>query len=178
MVRTMSQPDASSPDELDQQVARLLTAPGDPLKDPDAIKALGLLRSRIGQDVIFISRFEGGHRIIELVEEAPGHTVLRKGDEAPLEDSWCYSVATGRMPEFVLDAREWIESGAVPPIDIPVGTHMSTPIKLANGAVFGMLCAFSEEVQSSATPNDLARLRLAAEWLGQRLSQAPAGSGH
>ncbi|MBK0391992.1 histidine kinase [Ramlibacter algicola] len=174
----MSRPDTptTAPDELDRQVAQLLGAPGDPLKDPDAIKALGLLRDRIGQDVIFVSRFDGGHRIIELVEEAPGHTVLRNGDEAPLEETWCYSVATGRMPEFVLDAREWIESGAVPQVDIQIGTHISTPITLANGAVYGMLCAFSEEVQSSATPNDLARLRLAAQWLGERLSQAPAGT--
>lgn len=160
------------PDDTDAEVAQLLgNAGSDPLEDPETLRALAKLRLKLGQDVIFVSRFEGGSRILELVESEPEIVSFLQGSVEPLERSWCYSVVTGRLPEFVLDPQGWIDSGVVPAAAMPLGTHISTPIRLDGGIVYGMLCAFSNSVVDGSTSNDLHRLRLAAESLGKRLSQ-------
>jgi len=167
-----AQPLDYTPDDLDREVADLLKADaGDPLDDPATLRALAKLRLEIGQDVIFVSRFQGGNRVLELVESAPATVSFLQGTMDPLQDSWCYSVVSGRLPEFVLDAKSWIEAGVVPTPPLKIGTHISTPIRLNDGTVYGTLCAFSSNVVADATPNDLARLRLAAQWLGERLAQ-------
>lgn len=161
-----------TPDELDAEVAQLLQGDAtDPLEDPATLRALAKLRLKLGQDVIFVSRFQGDTRVIALVESEEATVSFLQGKIDPLDQSWCYSVVSGRLPEFVLDARSWVERGAVPAPRIHIGTHISTPIRLEDGAVFGTLCAFSGDVVSGSATSDLARLRLAAEWLGRRLSQ-------
>lgn len=161
-----------APDDLDAEVAQLLQGhEGDPLDDPATLRALAKLRLEIGQDVIFVSRFQDDTRVIELVESEPATVSFLQGTIDPLQQSWCYSVVSGRLPEFVLDARSWIEAGVVPAPGLEIGTHISTPIRLADGTVFGTLCAFSGDVVADSTPNDLSRLRLAAQWLGRRLAQ-------
>lgn len=109
--------------------------------------------------------------MIALVQSEPATVSFLQGTIDPLEQSWCCSVVSGRLPGFVLDARSWIEAGVVPAAGMKIGTHISTPIRLHDGTVFGTLCAFSSEVVADSTINDLSRLRLAAEWLGQRLAQ-------
>ena len=162
----------NQPDDVDVELAQLLgNAGSDPLEDPATLRALGKLRLKLGQDVLFVSRFEGGSRILELVESEPGVVSFLQGTSEQLERSWCYSVATGRLPELVLDAQGWIDSGVVAPAALPIGTHLSTPIRLKDGAVFGMLCAFSSRVVDRSTTSDLQRLRLAAQALGERLSR-------
>ena len=161
-----------TPDELDLEVAQLLEGgAGDPLEDPDTLRALAKLRLKIGQDVIFVSSFKGATRVLELVESEPATVSFLQGTMDPLQESWCYSVVGGKLPEFVLDARSWIEAGAVPAPGMKIGTHISTPIRLQDGTVYGTLCAFSGDVVADSTANDLYRLRLAAEWLGKRLAQ-------
>lgn len=161
-----------TPDELDHEVAQLLGGnAGDPLDDPATLRALAKLRLKIGQDVIFVSRFKDDTRVLELVESEPATVSFLQGTIDPLQQSWCYSVVSGRLPELVLDARTWIEAGVVPAPGMKIGTHISTPIRLDDGTVYGTLCAFSSDVVADSTTNDLSRLRLAAEWLGKRLAQ-------
>jgi len=161
-----------TPDDLDHEVAKLLeTATGDPLDDPGTMRALAKLRLKLGQDVIFVSRFRDGTRVLELVESEPATVSFLQGSVDSLQQSWCYSVVSGRLPEFVLDARSWIEAGVVADPGMKIGTHISTPIDLGDGTVYGTLCAFSSDVVADATVSDLSRLRLAAEWLGRRLAQ-------
>lgn len=165
------------PDELDREVALLLgSGAGDPLQDPATLRALAKLRLELGQDVIFVSRFRNETRVIELVESEPAMVSFLQGTVDPLQQSWCYSVVSGRLPELVLDARTWIEAGVVPEPGMTIGTHISTPIRLENGTVFGTLCAFSSDLVADSTANDLSRLRLAAESLGKRLAQVARDS--
>lgn len=67
-----------TPDDLDLEVAQLLqSGVGDPLDDPDTLRALAKLRLQMGQDVIFISSFKGSSRVLELVE-SPAASPLKK----------------------------------------------------------------------------------------------------
>lgn len=131
--------------------------------------ALRALRLDSGMDVAFVSRFEDGKRIIELVDQDPGVVLLPAGTCDSIEHSWCHRVATGALPKLMIDAGSFVECGAAPRVELKIGTHISVPIILGGGHVFGTLCAFSATVNPRAGTLDLHRLQGAAHLLARRI---------
>ena len=93
------------------------------------------------------------------------------GGSDPLEESWCQRVVEGRLPEVMQDAKPYVASGKAPDPGFPIGTHLSTPVRLAGGAVYGTLCCFSRGVHAGA---DIDRLRYTASLLATKLAPASA----
>lgn len=155
------------PEDLEVQVSELLVATADEsdeLIDRSISDVLRLLRDRMKMDVVFVSQFAEGQRVIRYVDTDPGNPLLAIGDADPLEVSWCQRVVDGRLPEFIPDARRLPASAALlKDIPFPIGTHISTPIVLASGEVYGTLCAFSQTPQGDPDPNDLKVLRYTAK---------------
>lgn len=164
------------PDDLDVTISELLVATSDSA-DPDLPAAvpevLKLLRTRLGMDVAFVSQIANGRRTFMAVDNAPDFTLLQAGMSDPVEESWCQRVVEGRLPERMQDAAAYIASGKAPDPGFPIGTHLSTPVRLSGGAVYGTLCCFSRSICVDA---DIDRLRYTASLLAARL--APADSGH
>lgn len=163
----MADPDSVARHDLEQRIRKLLvaTAEGaDPTLDEAIPQVLRLLRERMRMDVVFVSEFTAGRREFRHVDQAPGHAVLAQGGGDPLEASWCQRVVDGRLPQFVADAST--VGGDTPPPSFPVGTHISTPIVLRDGRVYGTLCAFSFGVNEGATRQDLEILQYAAKLTG------------
>src|SRR5690606_20792099 len=100
----------------------------------------------LDMDVVFVSQFKDQRRTFRVVESKPGNTILKVGLSDPIEESWCQHVVSGRLPQHMVDARPFIERGEAPSTPIPIGTHLSTPILLKDGSVYGTLCCFSHQV--------------------------------
>ncbi|MEG1456161.1 MAG: GAF domain-containing protein, partial [Comamonas sp.] len=66
------------------------------------------------------------------------------------------------------DAAPYIASGQAPDPGFPIGTHLSTPVRLSDGSVYGTLCCFSKGVHPKA---DIELLRHTASLLAGKLSQ-------
>lgn len=131
---------------------------------------LRLLRDRMRMDVVFVSEFVDGQRVMRHLDKSSGAISLANGDSAPLEESWCQRVVDGRLPQFIADAsKEPAAAELLPALPFPIGTHISTPIVLSTGDVYGTLCCFSLQPDSTATANDLARLRLTAQLAAHKL---------
>jgi hypothetical protein len=161
-----------APDAIDVRISELLVATNeaaDPLVDPQVKKALGLYREHLNMDVVFVSQFENHRRTFRVVESKPGNRLLQVGQSDPVEQSWCQHVVTGRLPQLMKDAQPYVDSGAAPRVGIRIGTHLSTPILMKNGNVYGTLCCFSHEVEESVDTKDLQRLQALARALAQRL---------
>lgn len=166
-------PTGFGPDDIEVQVSELLVATADQ-SDAELDQSIGevlkLLRERMGMDVVFVSEFVDGQRVFRKVSQAPGVDLLAAGQGEPLEQSWCKRVVDGRLPQYIADARQ--DPAAAPllrDLTFPIGTHISTPVVLANGEVFGTLCCFSFEPSGRASPDDLSRLKLTARLAAQRL---------
>ena len=167
-------------DDLDEgalqvKVAELLVATADDsdyLIDGAVPEVLRLLRERMKMDVVFVSEFTGGERVFRSIEQPPGQTVLTVGASDPLEESWCQRVVDGRMPELVRDVPTAQARGEVPPAGIPIGTHLSTPIVLEDGQVYGTLCCFSFGVNPGVTQRDVKTLRYTAQLTAQKIAKA------
>ncbi|MCM3563289.1 GAF domain-containing protein [Hydrogenophaga intermedia] len=166
-------PTGFGPDDIEVQVSELLVATADQ-SDAELDQSIGevlkLLRERMGMDVVFVSEFVDGQRVFRKVSQAPGVDLLAEGQGEPLEQSWCKRVVDGRLPQYIADARQ--DPATAPllrDLTFPIGTHISTPVVLANGEVFGTLCCFSFEPSGRASPDDLSRLKLTARLAAQRL---------
>lgn len=155
------------PDDLDVQVSELLVATADgadALIDDSVPFVLGLLRERMQMDVVFVSEFSDGKRLLKHVSAAPGKEVIAAGDSSPLEESWCQRVVDGRLPEFIADTAKVPAAAALAEkLPFPIGTHISTPIVLQDGEVYGTLCCFSFHPKETPNPDDLLRLKYTAQ---------------
>ncbi len=173
MKRNPFAPTGFGPEDIEVQVSELLVATADSTDvelDRSIGEVLKLLRERMGMDVVFVSEFVEGQRVFRHVSQAPGVNAIAKGQGEPLEQSWCQRVVDGRLPQFMADARQ--DPAAAPllkNLSFPIGTHISTPVVLGNGQVYGTLCCFSFEPSGQASPEDLSRLKLTARLAAQRL---------
>ena len=131
-----------------------------------------LLRKQLRMDVVFVSEFVDGERVFRFIDGG-GALGLHAGDSAPLEESYCQRVVEGRMPELVTDARELIARGDLFDPGIPVGAHLSTPVVLADGRVYGTVCCFSAAPQPDLQANALACLRPCARLVARKVDIEP-----
>ena len=161
------------PDDLVVQVSELLVATADAsdeLLDQSISEVLRLLRDRMKMDVVFVSEFTGGQRVMRYVETSPGGPAVAVGDADLLEVSWCQRVVDGRLPEFIPDARQLPASAELlKKLPFPIGTHISTPIVLRDGEVYGTLCTFSMAPKDNPDPNHLKVLRYTAKLAAEKI---------
>lgn len=146
---------------------------------PSVARLLQAIRKHLGMDVAFISEFTQGRRFFRHVEIGQSRLAIRPGDSDPLEESYCLRVVDGRLPELIPDACANAEALTLPATRaVPVGAHLSVPIRLADGRVYGTFCCFSHAPDLTLTERDLRILRvfadLAAEQIQRDLSDREA----
>jgi GAF domain-containing protein len=169
--------DDYQPDDLEVKVSELLVATADGhdrLLDDAVPEVLKLLREKMSMDVVFVSEFIDGKRAFRHVEQTPGQEVIAQGDSEPLEASWCQRVVDGRLPELMPNAEQWMASGAAPRPPFPIGTHLSTPIVMKDGSIYGTLCCFSFGENKHINERDLKNLKFTAKLAAGKIEQEKA----
>lgn len=167
--------DTLDPQSLDVSISELLVATADGYDadmDHRITEVLSLLRRQMDMDVVFVSEFVGGQRLFRFVDNDGAldpSQVPQAGGSGPLEESYCLRIVQGRMPELVRDAAVLVEKGHLPPPPIPVGAHLSTPVVLADGRVYGTVCCFSATAKPDLQAADLTRLKLCARLVGRKI---------
>ena len=164
--------DRLDPADLDLRISELLVATADssdPGIDEAVSDVLHRLRLQMRMDVVFVSEFENGQRVFRFVDAAAHAPRLHVGDSGPLESSFCQRVVDGRLAELVHDAAR---VSGLPATDIPVGAHLSTPIRLTDGSVYGTLCCFSSAPNPQLQQRDLTQLRHCAALVARRVEVA------
>ncbi len=158
------------PEDLQVQIAELLVATADHADDaidPPVQQVLRLLREKLAMDVVFVSEFTHGQRVIRRLEQGP--QLLHVGASDALEASWCHHIVDGRLPRYIADGEKLKAEGRAPATPIRIGTHLSVPIVLRNGEVYGTLCCFSQYVNGKVNADDLKTLAHTAQLTAERL---------
>lgn len=135
---------------------------------------LKVLREHIAMDVVFVSQIADGQRRFVAVDCAPGQEVIKAGMSDPVEESWCHYIVEGRLPMCIEDGKPLIQSGQAPYTPLQIGTHLSVPVVMQDGKVYGTVCAFSFHVHERAMQADLNRLKTVAKLVSQRIGAAKA----
>lgn len=133
-------------------------------------RSLHAIRTHLDMDVAFISEFAQDRRFFRYVDSADQEAVIRVGNSDPLAESYCQRVVDGRLPELMVDAclnDEALTLSATRAL--PVRAHLSVPIRLKNGRLFGTLCCFSSRADHSLTGRDLAMLRVMSDMVADQI---------
>ena len=161
------------PTDLHVTISELMVATADQsddMLDRAITDVLKTLRDRMNMDVVFCSEFVDGRRVFRQVATSGVRQTVSVGDSDELEQSWCQRVVDGRLPRFIADARaDPVASALMDQLPFSIGTHISTPIVLKNGEVYGTLCSFSFSPQDNPNPEDLKTLELTAKLTAMRL---------
>lgn len=135
-------------------------------------KVLQSVRQHLGMEVAYVSEFAGGDSVFRTVD-APGLEVMIKpGDSRPLDDVYCLHILAGRVPELIPDTSE-IEFTASMPITkaVPTGAHVSVPLRMSDGQVYGMFCCLSPHANKSLNERDLQVMRSFADIAAEQIEK-------
>lgn len=132
--------------------------------------ALHSIREHLGMEIAFISEFKSGRRIFRYVDSTEPNPPISVGGSDPLEDSFCQRVVDGRLPELMSDAFQNQHAMSLPVTKaLPVRAHLSVPIRMKSGKVYGTYCCFSSRADQSMNSRDLDMMRIFAELIGRKL---------
>jgi len=124
---------------------------------------LASVRQHLGMETAFISEFVGDHRVFRYLDSATSPPPFAPGDSDPRQQTACEYVAARAMPELVHDCRA---DPTAKRLDVthqlPIGAHMSVPIHLSDGSIYGTFCCFKSTPDHELDERDLAVLRLSA----------------
>ncbi len=157
-------------------LADLISAPSQASIGTEAVdRVVHAIRDHLNMDVAFVSEFRKSDRIFRHVD-ARDRTPIKPGDAAPLEQGYCQRVVDGRLPQLMPDTQRIAAAMALPETQaIPIGAHLSVPIRLADGRVFGTLCCFSFAPDPSLGERDLKMIRVFAELLADQIDRDMQG---
>jgi len=135
---------------------------------------LRIVRKHLRMDVAFISHFREVDRVLEHVD-ADGIAPIHVGQSIPLEEGYCVKVVRGELPELIADTSLLPAAMAIPATTaIPIGSHLSIPVRLESGEIYGTLCCFSHRPDRSLGERDMAMLRALGEVLASRIDEGLA----
>jgi EAL domain-containing protein (putative c-di-GMP-specific phosphodiesterase class I) len=134
-------------------------------------RVLNAIRRHLNMDVAFVSEFREHDRIFHFVD-ADDRSPIRPGDTAPLASGYCQRVIDGRLPQLIRDSHRLPATKLLPETSqLPIGAHLSVPIYLRDGRVYGTFCCFSFAPDESLTARDLQVMKAFAELVADQLEQ-------
>lgn len=134
-------------------------------------QVLRTVRKHLGMDVAFVSHFRETDRVLEHVD-CDGFAPISEGQAIPLEDGYCMKIVRGELPALIADTSLVPAALAMPEtLAIPIGAHLSVPIELASGEIYGTLCCFSREPNLTLGERDLRMIRALGEVLASRIDE-------
>ena len=158
---------------------RVLTATTADGQDSQLGELLAAIRTHLGMEVAFVSEFVDGRRVFRHVDAGSSDILLQPGQCDPLEETYCQRVMDGRLPELMRNARDHAAAAELPvTFELPVGAHLSVPLRLADGRIYGTFCCFSREADTSLTDRDLGTMRAFAQVAALHIGRQLEGSRH
>ncbi|SHF29827.1 EAL domain, c-di-GMP-specific phosphodiesterase class I (or its enzymatically inactive variant) [Kaistia soli DSM 19436] len=148
---------------------RLIAVPNDP--SPQTLQfAIAAIREHLGMKIAYVSTFEGDLTVMRAVD-APGFEHLIKvNDSASLYAVYCRHILAGNLPELITDTSEFPLAMSLPLTEaLPIGSHISVPLRDRNGVAIGMFCCLSPQPNSSLSQRDLQVMRVFADIIGEQV---------
>lgn len=149
-----------------------LGAPTPPAAATLAHRSLEAVRRHLGMDVAYLSEFVGNETHFREVD-APGlEHLIKVGDSKSLEDVYCRHILEGRLPELIPDTADFPLCVSMPiTSQIPIGAHVSVPIRRADGELYGMFCCLSAAPRTELNDRDLHIVRAFATMVAEEMER-------
>ena len=126
----------------------------------DAVEAgvgriLNAIRNHLDMEVAVATEVMPDAVVIRHADAIDGQC-YNVGDSFDPEETYCKRIIDGRLPYLMGDTSCFPEAMRVrATIEAPIGSHISVPLKLSDGRVYGTFCAFSSRPNRSLNDRDL-----------------------
>lgn len=138
----------------------------------DAIieKSLHMIRTHLDMEIGFIARFADNKRIFEYIDSDDVNCPINVGDSDPLNESYCYLIAEGKLEEVIPDVQQNELAKSLTVTDkLHIGSYIGAPIALSNGDLYGSFCCFSTEQDASLRERDASTLKMFAHFISEQI---------
>ncbi|MDQ6834896.1 MAG: GAF domain-containing protein, partial [Actinomycetota bacterium] len=155
----------STPSDAGVYLAELASA-------PTVERAVRSVREFLGMEVAFIGHIIRDSEILETVRGDASSFGLHEGDRLPLADTYCQRVLSGRLPNLIADVRADDRARSLALTQTAdLGAFVSMPLRLSDGALYGMLCAASHHAQPGLGYRELQFLNVFARMVADLLER-------
>jgi hypothetical protein len=141
-------------------------------QSPAVAHTLEAVRGVLTMEVAFASEFTDDEQVYRVVNGEGGSFGILEGGSIPLEETYCKRVIDGRLPNLIPDT--WAEDRtASMPItqSAKIGSFASVPLTLADGRLYGTLCAASHESKPGLGYRELQFLQVFARIIADQLER-------
>ncbi|WP_372623509.1 EAL domain-containing protein [Falsiroseomonas sp.] len=134
--------------------------------------ALAAVRKHLGMEVAYVSEFVDGRSVFREVD-APGlEALIKAGDSRSLDEVYCRHILAGHLPELIADTADYPLAASMPITRaVPIGAHVSVPLRLPDGRAYGMFCCLSPHANRSLNQRDLQVMRAFAEMAAHQIGR-------
>ncbi len=139
--------------------------------------ALSAIRQHLGMAVAYVSEFRGDRAVFHAVD-APGFEhLISPGESQRLDDVYCRHILAERLPELIPDTSLEPLAAALPITRaVPIGAHLSVPLRDRDGTPIGMFCCLSPDPNSTLNSRDLQVMRVFADIMGEQIASEMEGA--
>jgi EAL domain-containing protein (putative c-di-GMP-specific phosphodiesterase class I) len=124
---------------------------------------LKAVREHLGMDVAFASRVANGKVVIQYADTGES-ALVEAGQVFDAEESYCQRVLDGRLPFVIPDASALPEAARLEATrTMPIRAHVSIPLRLSDGSIYGTFCCFRHTPEPSLNERDLNTMQAFAE---------------
>ena len=132
----------------------------EPFHSSSINRILRAVREHLGTEIAFVSRYvENNEKELTHVDsdvELP----MGPGFRDPRENSYCWHIAEGRLPELIQDPADHPFTATMGITEfLPVGCHLNVPLRLSDGSLYGSFCCLSRSPDRSMNERDIGVLR-------------------
>ena len=122
---------------------------------------LATARQKLQLSAAFLSRIDATTRTLEVVDSAVPQ--VQAGYSGPKDETFCLAVVEGRLPQVMPDVRDVPAAMAMLPAALPqIRGHVSVPVVLSDGTVYGTFCAFGLVTDPEVSVRDLGLMEVLA----------------
>lgn len=137
----------------------------------DLDRTLQVLRRHLGMEVAFIARFRREDRVLQYVN-GEDRVPLTRGMTMSLLEGYCLKVVRGELPGCIPDTSLVPAALEIPATrSVPIGAHLSVPIRLPQGTIYGTLCCFSHVSNPSLGEREMHLMHAFADVIAARIDE-------
>jgi EAL domain-containing protein (putative c-di-GMP-specific phosphodiesterase class I) len=121
-------------------------------------------------EVAYVSEFVDNRTVFRQVD-APGlEHLIKVGDSHSLDDVYCQHILAGRLPNLMPDTSAIPLAASMPITNaVPIRKHVSVPLQLDDGEVYGMFCCLGPQADPSLNERDLQTMKVFAEFTAHEI---------
>ena len=139
---------------------------------PFVRRVLASARDYLGANVSFLAEVAGDSKIVRATAGPAEAAGLPVGRVFAAEDSYCYRVLRGEIPEVIYDAQHDACACAIPLTSVlGIESYMGVPVRLADGRPYGTLCCVNFQPDVEQRERDLGLMHFLADLVGMHLSE-------